>query len=117
MSQEYEIKYNQFLSELARILPKIDTNFACRMMYLERKLENESPPEPHVALTIEYKSEVDRDAKRAQLRDQYNLEVDIMDEPNKVLSMDRMFLEKINKIASDPDILKITGKASPTVRT
>ncbi len=117
MSQEYEIRYDRFLSELARILPKIDTNFACRMMYLERKLENESPPEPHVVLTIEYKSEVNRDAKREQLRDQYNLEVDILDEPNKVLSMDRMLLEKINKISSDPDILKITVKASPIVRT
>lgn len=117
MSQEYDVKYDQFLIDLTRILPKIDPNFACRMMYLERKLAKESPPEPHVALTIEYKSGVDKEAKRAELRDKFNLEVDLMDEPNKVLSMGSMFLDKISKIGSDPDIIKISGKASPVVRS
>lgn len=117
MSEEYEVKYDQFLTELSRILPKIDPNFANRMMYLERKLANESPSEPHVVLTIQYKPDVDKEAKRAELRDKYSLEVDIMDEPNTILAMSRMLLEKINKIASDPDIMNITGKASPTVRT
>ena len=116
MSQEYEIKFDQFLVELSRILPKLDPNFACRMMYLERKLSDQSPPEPHVVLTIEYKSDSNKEAKRAELRDKHNLVVDIM-EPNKVIALDSMLLEKINRIASDPDIITISGKASPIVKT
>lgn len=117
MSQDYEIKYDQFLSELEKLLPKIDANFANRMMYLERKLENELVKEPQAVLTIEYKTDADLEKKSDNLRYKHSLEIELTDEPNKVLAQGRMRLNKIKDIATDPDIVKIEGTASPTIRS
>ncbi len=71
VAEEFEEKYDRFMEDLKRILPKVDPNFASRVMYLERKLANEINDNPHVTMTVEYKDGTDMDSKLAELRDKY----------------------------------------------
>lgn len=112
MSQ-VETMYDQFVSQLADKLGNIDSNFALRLMYLERKLSGDLP---HVALSIEYFPGINREGKQFVLREKYSLETELVDDPNKVKAMGRMLLEDVKRISSDPDIKRITGKSSPTIR-
>ncbi len=116
MSQ-VETMYDQFLSQLADKLGNIDSTFAMRLMYLERKLSClKCGDSPHVVLSIEYFPRINREEKQFVLREKYSLEVELVDDPNKVNAMGCMHLEDVRRISLDPDIKRITGKATPTVR-
>lgn len=117
MSQELESIYDQYLSNLQKSLPNVDPNFIHRVMYLERKLSSEYIQEPQVILIIEYKSNVDMGRKLYDLREKFSLEAENTDKHNVLFAMSRMKLDKIKQIASDNDIVKLSGKASPIIRS
>jgi|AP12_2_1047962.scaffolds.fasta_scaffold80598_1 hypothetical protein len=117
MNSEVESIYDQYVLNLQKTSPKVDANLLHRVMYLERKLSSEYVKEPQVTLLIEYKSDVDMDKKLYDLRENFSLEAEHTDEHNILLAMSRMNLDKIQQIASDEDIVKISGKASPIIRS
>lgn len=116
MSQEIETIYDQYLSDLQKSLPNVDANFVHRVMYLERKLSSEYVKEPQVTMLIEYKSGADTNKKLYDLREKHSLEAENISE-HVLLAMSRMNLDKIKLIASDNDIVKLSGKASPIIRS
>lgn len=118
MSQDIKAKYDQFLAELRNIAGPLDPNFAMRLMYLERKMAKSLQPSisPHVALTIKFKAGVSREVKVENLRTTHGLMVSNLDEPDEILAVGYMDINKVVEISSDSDIEKITGKASPIIR-
>lgn len=70
---------------------------------------------PHIVLTIQYKSNIDREQKRGKLRSK-GLMVDLLDTPTEVLCMGYLNTDDIVELSSDSDIEEITGKASPVIR-
>ena len=117
MSQELENTYDQYVSNLEQRLPKVDPNLVHRVMYLERKLSTEYIKEPQVTLMVEYKSGLDMDKKLFDLREKFSLEAEYSDENNVLFSMGRMKVDMLQQIALDEDIVKITGKAAPIIRS
>lgn len=116
MSQ-VESVYDQYVSDLERNLPNVDPNFIHRVMYLERKLEDEYVKSPHVVLTIEYKQGVDMDKKLYDLREKFGLEAEYSDVHNILFAESRMDADKISQIAADQEIVKMKGKANPFIRS
>ena len=117
MSQELESTYDQYVENLRQKLPKVDPNLVHRVMYLERKLSTEYIKEPQVTLMVEYKPGLDMDKKLFDLREKFSLEAEYSDEHTVLFTMGRMKVEGLQQIASDQDVLKITGKASPIIRS
>lgn len=111
MSQDVESIYDEYISKLKEAMPNVDPNFAHRVMYLERKLVNEDISEPEVSAIIEYKSGSDVDNKVNGLREKYSLEVEHGNTQNVLHAMSRMKMNKIKDIASDKEIVNITGRA------
>lgn len=101
---------------LQKSFPKADPGLVHRVMYLERKLAEEYIPEPHVFLLIEYKSGTNVEKKLYDLREKFSLEAENTAKQNVLFAMSRMKLDKIEQIAADADIVKITGKANPMIR-
>lgn len=116
MSQELENTYDQYMSSLEQKLPKVDPNLVHRVMYLERKLSTEYIKEPQVTLMIEYKPDLDMDKKLFDLREKFSLEAEYSDEHTVLFTMGRMKVDRLQEIASDEDMVKITGKAAPIIR-
>lgn len=117
MSLELESIYDQYVESLQKGLPKVDPNLSHRVMYLERKLSSEYVKEPQVILYAEYKPDVDMEKKLYDLREKYSLEAENTKWPNVLLAISRMKLDRIQEIASDADLVKISGKASPIIRS
>jgi DNA replicative helicase MCM subunit Mcm2 (Cdc46/Mcm family) len=117
MSSEIESIYDQYVQNLQRALPKVDANLSHRIMYLERKLASEYVKEPHVILFAECKSGTDMEKKLYDLREKFSLEAENSEEANTVLAMGRMKLDKLIEISADEDIVKLSGKASPIIRS
>ena len=117
MSSELESIYDEYVSSLQKGLSNVDPNLVHRVMYLERKLSTEYIKEPQVTMMIEYKSGLDMDKKLFDLREDYSLEAEYSDEHTVLFTMGRMKVDKLTQIASDGDIVKITGKASPIIRS
>ena len=117
MSSELESIYDQYVSRLQKNLPKVDPNLIHRVMYLERKLSTEYIKEPQVTMMVEYKPGLDMDKKLFDLREKFSLEAEYSDEHTVLFTMGRMKVDKLEQIASDGDVVKITGKASPIIRS
>ncbi len=115
---EVESRYEKLLSELQSLVGVIEVNFAMRLMYLERKMAKSLQPsvKPHVTLTIKYKEGINREAKISSLRTKYGHMCENLDDPREILSAGYMQIDDVLKVSSDPDIEKITGKASPIIR-
>ncbi len=117
MTSEIEAMYEDFLVRLNEKSGPIDVNFATRLMYLERKMLQSFQPsvKPHVTLTVTYKSDVNLENKQDRLRE--NFMVQHMNDPPALLCVGQMNLDDVISLSSDSDIEKITGKASPIVRS
>ena len=111
MSQDVESIYDEYMSKLKQAMPNVDPNFAHRIMYVERELENFDAHDPFVSAIIEYKSDVDVDIKINGLRQKYSLEVEHGSKPNLLHVESRMTIDSIKRISADRDIIKITGKS------
>ena len=113
MSQDVESIYEEYISKLKQAVPNVDPNLTHRVMYLERKLSVEDMKEPDISAVIEYKKGSDIDKKMSNLRTRCEVEAEHADEENAVHIVGRMKMGRLKEIASDKDIVKITGKADP----
>lgn len=111
MTQDAESIYNEYVSKLKQAMPNVDPSLVHRIIYLERRLASEDMTEPDVSAIIEYKPDIDVDIKMNGLREKYSLEVEHGDKKGVLHVLGRMKIGKIQNIAADRDIAKITGKA------
>ena len=68
------------------------------------------PDIPHVNLYVRYKDGIDLHQKQEEGRDKYPIEVSASRWEDGVIFSGLMGVRHVEKIASDPDIVKITGK-------
>lgn len=117
MTSEIEAMYEDFLVKLKEKLGPIDINFATRLMYLERKMLQSLQPsvKPHVTLTVTYKPNVNLENKQEKLRE--SMMVQHMNNPPELLCVGQMNMDDVIHLSSDLDIEKISGKASPIIRS
>jgi len=117
MSSEIETMYEDFLVRLKEKSGPIDANFATRLMYLERKMLQSFQPsvKPQVTLTITYNPNVNLENKQEKLRE--SMMVQHVDNPPALLCIGQMNMDDVANLSSDIDIDKITGKASPIIRS
>ncbi len=117
MTSEIEVMYEDFLGKLKEKLGPIDINFATRLMYLERKMLQSLQPsvKPHVTLTVTYKSNINLENKQDELRE--SMMVQHIDNPPALLCVGQMNMDDVIILLSDSDIEKISGKASPIIRS
>lgn len=117
VTSEIESMYEDFLARLREKLGPVDANFATRLMYLERKMQQSFQPsiKPQVTLTMTYKHDVSLENKLDVLRD--NFMVEHMENPPALLCVGQMNLDDVVGLSSDSDIEKITGRASPIIRS
>ena len=109
--------YDRYMQELQSILPNVSPELTHNIIHLQRKLQAESISEPHVILYIEYNEGANSDHKIYELREKHYLEVSNTDKKNTVKAASRMTADKLKMIASDDDIVLVTGEASPVVRS
>jgi hypothetical protein len=57
------------------------------------------------------------DKKLYNLRGKQSLEDEYSDVHNILFALSRMKTDKLREIASDPDIIKISGKSNPIIRS
>lgn len=108
--------YEDFLARLNEKLGPIDVNFATRLMYLERKMQQSLQPtvKPYVTLTITYKPDINFENKQERLREHFM--VQHVDNPPALLCVGQMNLDDVVRLSTDLDVEKISGRASPIVR-
>ena len=110
MSQDVESIYEEYISRLKKAMPNVDPGLVHRIMYLERKLAYEDRPEPDVSAGIAYKAGSDVNKKMASLRSKSSVEAEHGDKDGTVHIVGRMKMAKFKEIASDMDVLRISGK-------
>ena len=110
MSQDVESIYEEYITKLKQAMPNVDPNLAHRIMYLERKLADEDMTEPDVSAIIEYTNGSDLDKKMANLRSRCAVEAEHADKEGTIHIVGRMKTGRLKEIASDKDIVRITGK-------
>lgn len=117
MTSEIEAMYEDFLAKLGEKLGPIEVNFATRLMYLERKMLQSLQPsvKPHVTLTVTYKLNSNLENKENNLRESFM--VQHIESPPALLCIGQMNLDDVIHLSSDQDIEKITGRASPIIRS
>ena len=114
---DFEQCHDRYMQELQSILPNVSPELTHGIIHLQRKLQSESIPEPHVILYIEYNGTANLNQKIYELREKHYLEVSNTDKKNTVKATSRMTADKLKRIASDNDIVLVTGEASPVVRS
>ena len=106
--------FHQFFQDVVKINPKVDPELLIKIMMLQVNLKNYVGPDiPHVHLEALYKDGVDLHQKQEEARDKYPIEVTKNAWGKSVIFSGLMNVRHVEKIASDPDIVKITGRASP----
>jgi hypothetical protein len=109
-----ESHFRVFLNNVMNSHPKIDPELIIRVMLFELNLRRYMGPDiPHVNLTVQYKEGTDLKKKQEEGRDKYPIEIVASRWGDGVIFSGLMGVRHIEKIASDPDIVRITGKASP----
>lgn len=109
-----EEHFRIFLNNVMNSNPTIDPELLVRILLFELNLKRYIGPDiPHVNLVVTYKEGVDLHQKQEIGRDKYPIEVTVNKWGDAVIFSGLMGIKHIEKIASDPDILRITGKASP----
>ena len=103
-----ETAYDDFLSNLGKILPKVDAELVLRVMYYERKMPD---VHPSVELEIHYKSRANVERKRNEIMSRYSFGVALHGK-NGILVRGNMNTGIIQKISNDPEVEGITGTAS-----
>lgn len=94
--------------------PTIDPELIVRIMLFELNLKRYIGPDiPHVHLDVTYKEGVDIHKKQEEGRDKYPIEITTNKWNDAVIFSGLMGVRHVEKIATDPDIVKITGKATP----
>ncbi|NND87332.1 MAG: hypothetical protein HKM23_08460 [Nitrosopumilus sp.] len=109
-----ESHFREFLNNVMNSHPTIDPELIVRVMLFELNLKRFIGPDiPHVNLHVAYKDGVDLHQKQEEARDKYPIEVTTSRWGDGVIFSGLMGIRHVEKIASDPDIVRITGKATP----
>ena len=109
-----ENHFRVFLNNVMNSHPTIDPELLVRVLLFELNLRRYMGPDiPHVNLTVQYKDGIDLKNKQEEGRDKYPIEITASRWGDGVIFSGLMGIRHIEKIASDPDIVRITGKASP----
>ena len=113
-TQGIEPYFHQFFQDVIRTLPKVDPELVVRVLLLEVNLKKYSGYSiPHVNLYVKYKEGTDLGRKQEEGRDKYPIEVTVSRWDDGVIFSGLMGMKHVQKIVSDPDIVSVTGKASP----
>ena len=116
MSQVVTIEqhFRGFLNNVMNSHPTIDPELLIRIMLFELNLRRYTGPDiPHVHLDVQYKEVINLHQKQEEGRDKYPIEITTNKWGDAVIFSGLMGVRHVEKIASDPDIVKITGKATP----
>ena len=106
--------FHQFFQDVVNTNPKVDPELLIRVMMFQVNLKKYSGPDiPHVHLHVVYKEGTDLHQKQEEGRDKYPIEVTTDKWGEGVIFSGLMSVKHVELIASDPDIVKVTGKASP----
>ena len=106
--------FHQFFQHVVQTMPRVDPELLIRVMMFEVNLKNYMGPDvPHVNLHVEYKEGVDLHQKQEEGRDKYPIEVTVNKWGDRVIFSGLMSIKNVQTICSDPDIVKVTGRASP----
>ena len=109
-----ENHFRVFLNNVMNSHPTIDPELLVRVLLFELNLKRFVGPDiPHVNMTVTYKEGTDLHQKQEEGRDKYPIEITTNKWGDGVIFSGLMGVRHIEKIASDPDIVRITGKASP----
>jgi hypothetical protein len=117
MSQTVTISehFRVFLNNVMNSHPTIDPELLIKVLLFELNLKRYVGPDiPHVNLSVTYKDGVDLHQKQEICRDKYPIEITTNKWGDAVIFSGLMGVRHIEKIATDPDIVKIVGKAKPT---
>ena len=110
-----EQHFRLFLNNVMNSHPSIDPELLIRILLFELNLKRYMGPDiPHVHLDVEYKKGTDIHQKQEECRDKYPIEITTNKWGDAVIFSGLMGVRHVEKIASDPDIVRITGKAKPT---
>ena len=106
--------FHQFFQDVVNTNPKVDPELLIKVMMFQVNLKNYSGPDiPHVNLHVTYKEGTDLHQKQEEGRDKYPIEVTTDKWGEGVIFSGLMSVKNVELIASDPDIVKVVGKASP----
>ena len=100
---------DQFYQDILRTVPNLDPYLAMKVMRLNKELKYRPP---HVHLNIEYKEGTNLQQKVDQGRDNYPIQIAKSRWDDGVIMTGMMDVELVQKICSDPDIVRITGDAN-----
>ena len=104
-----EASFDEYKAILVHMLnDKVDADLAMKIMYLERKLPD---AEPKADLDIRVRD----DAVAQNMKDWFGdkLGYQVSCHKNHITVIGRMSIERLAKIASNPDIEWISGSATP----
>ena len=100
---------DQFYQDIMRTVPGLDPYLAMKIMRLEKELLY-GPP--HVHLNVEFKAGVDFQVKVDAARQNYHVLASVSRWNDGVILSGSMNIALVQKICSDPDIVRITGYAN-----
>jgi hypothetical protein len=106
--------FDQFFDQIKTVHPKIDPELLIKVMLFEKNLKEYVGPDlPHVHLDVAYEKGVDLKQKQEEGRDKFPIEVTTNKWGDGVIYSGLMGIRHIEKICVDPQIVKVTGKATP----
>ena len=106
--------FDQFFDQLKAAHPKIDPELLVKIMLFEKSLKDYVGPDlPHVHLDVKYEDGVDLKLKQEEGRDKFPIEVTTNKWGDAVIFSGLMGVRHVEKICVDPQIVKVTGNATP----
>jgi len=106
--------FEQFYEQVKAIHPKIDTELLIKVMLFEINLKKYVGPNiPHVHLDVTYETGVDLKQKQEEARDKFPIEISTNKWGDGVIFSGLMGVKHIEKVTADPQIVKVTGTATP----
>ena len=106
--------FEQFYEQIKAIHPKIDTELLIKVMLFEINLKKYVGPNiPHVHLDVTYEAGVDLKQKQEEARDKFPIEISTNKWGDGVIFSGLMGVKHIEKVTADPQIVKVTGVATP----
>lgn len=103
-----ETAYDDFRSNLGKLIPRVDVELLLQVMYYERKIPDVYPS---VILEIHYKSSANVERKREEIMSRYSFQVALHGKSG-ILVRGNMNTGMIEEISNDPQVERIAGTAS-----
>ncbi len=106
--------FYQFCQQIIQKLPNVDPELVVKTLVTETSLRKDHPTrsKPHLNLYVYYKDGVDLHSKQEEGRDKYPIQIAVSRWHDGVIMSGLVNMKNLEMIASDPDIVKITGKVS-----